>query len=229
MTADARTGSGLDADRRTIAEEIVRAGALAVLRFRRGDPAREVVSALTAGGVVGVEVTMTSPGAIDLIASLRRDPPGSGVLLGVGSVRDAATVRAAVDAGACYVVSPAIIPEVIDAARGAGVAALPGAYTPSEMAHAVERGADLVKVFPADTLGPGFIRAVRAAMPDLRLVPTGGVTPENAGEWLSAGAVAVGLGSALVPRGAVEARDFDELTRRARTLTRAIAAARDSV
>ena len=224
--ADASSDPSSFSTPEAVADAICRAGSLAVLRFEADDPAREAVGALLSGGVTGVEVTMTTPGAIDLISQLAADPPASGMLLGVGSVRDGATARAAIRAGARYVVSPATFPDVIAAAHELGAAALPGAYTPTEITRALELGADLVKVFPADTLGPGYIKAVRAAMPDLRLVPTGGVTPDNAGDWVRAGAAAVGLGSALVDKRALRERDFAALTDLARTLTDNIRAAR---
>ena len=148
--------------------------------------------------------------------------------MGAGTVLDAETARRAIEAGATYVVSPVFRAAVVEEAHRHGVPAMPGAYTPTEILTAHEAGADVVKVFPAETLGPAYIKGVLAAMPFLRLMPTGGVTPENVGEWLRAGARAVGLGGALVDAKLVAAGDYAAITARARAITTAVAAARAS-
>lgn len=210
-------------------DEVVRRlgelGAVAVVRLDRADEVLRVVDAIHAGGVSAVEITMTTPGALDVVQELSRRADDA-VLVGVGSVLDGATARRAVDAGARYVVSPVFVPEVVEETHRGGAAAMPGAFTPTEILRAHQAGADVVKVFPADVLGAAFIRGVLAPMPFLRVMPTGGVTPENVGEWLRAGAVAVGLGSALVDPRLVAVGDFAELTRRARRVADGVAAAR---
>ena len=198
-----------------------RAGAVAVLRLSDASALDGVVDAIGAGGVRAIEVTMTMPDALGAIAALaqRADPS---LILGVGSVLDAETARRAVEAGASFVVSPIFDPRVIDAAHALGAAAMPGAFTPTEIHAATGAGADIVKVFPADVVGMAFFKGVLAPMPRLRLMPTGGVTCENAGDWIRAGAVAVGVGSALLDKRAIAARDWDALTesiRAARPLT----------
>jgi 2-dehydro-3-deoxyphosphogluconate aldolase/(4S)-4-hydroxy-2-oxoglutarate aldolase len=200
-------------------------GAVAVIRMRSADVALRAIRALHDGGVSALEITLTTPGALGLIERTSREL-GDAVLVGVGSVLDARSARRAVEAGARYVVSPVFNPEVVEEAHRQGVPAIPGAFTPTEILRAHEAGADLVKVFPADTLGPAFLKGVLGPMPFLRLIPTGGVTPYNVGDWLHAGAVAVGLGSALADPKLAEAGDFAALTDRARTVSRGVAMAR---
>jgi 2-dehydro-3-deoxyphosphogluconate aldolase/(4S)-4-hydroxy-2-oxoglutarate aldolase len=168
---------------------------------------------------------MTVPGAIALIRELASTLPGD-ILLGAGSVIDAETARAVADAGARFVVSPVYRPDVIAACHERDVAVAPGCFTPTEILDAHDRGADVVKVFPATTLGPQFIKDVRAPLPQLRLMPTGGVSLDNAGEWIRAGAVAVGVGSALVDARAIDEGRFDVLTSNARRIVASVAAAR---
>ena len=186
---------------------------------------RRVVDAIAEGGVRAIEVTMTVPGAVDLIAALARSLPDD-VLLGAGTVTDAGTARAVIDAGARYVVSPVFRREVIAACHERDVAAAPGCFTPTEILDAHDSGADVIKVFPATALGPQFIKDVRAPLPQVRLMPTGGVSLDNAGDWIRAGAVAVGVGSALVDAKAIEAGRFDVLTDNARRITASVASAR---
>jgi 2-dehydro-3-deoxyphosphogluconate aldolase/(4S)-4-hydroxy-2-oxoglutarate aldolase len=196
-------------------------GVVAVVRMN--DPARlhNLVEAIAEGGVKAIEITMTVPGALEQIASTR-ERFGDDILLGVGSVRDVRSAEAAVEAGAKFVVSPVFFPEIIEAAHKLGVPAMPGCFTPTEIATAVRTGADVVKVFPADIVGMKFFKAVRAPMPELKLMPTGGVSLTNAGEWLAAGACAVGIGSALIQKDAVEAGDFDRLKQNAETVRKCI-------
>ena len=184
-----------------------------------------VVDAIAEGGVRAIEVTMTVPDAVELIRTLARSLPAD-ILLGAGTVTDADTARAVIDAGARYVVSPVFRPEMIAACHERDVAAAPGCFTPTEILDAHECGADIVKVFPATALGPQFIKDVRAPLPQVRLMPTGGVSLDNAGEWIRAGAVAVGVGSALLDAKAIDAGRFDVLTSNARRIVASVAAAR---
>ena len=210
-------------------EAVVRAiqdlGVVAVIRMRDAGKLRAVVEAIAAGGVRAIEVTMTVPGAVDLIAALAASLP-PGVVLGAGTVTDAATARAVIDAGARFVVGPVFRPEVIAACHERGVAVAPGCFSPTEILDAHERGADIVKVFPATTLGPSYIKDLRAPMPQLKLMPTGGVTLDNAGDWIRAGAVAVGVGSALLDARAIDEGRLDVLTGNARRIVASVAAAR---
>jgi 2-dehydro-3-deoxyphosphogluconate aldolase/(4S)-4-hydroxy-2-oxoglutarate aldolase len=164
---------------------------------------------------------MTVPDAlaqIRLVAQTFADD----VVLGVGSVLSAETVNLAIDAGASYVVSPIFKPEIVAAAHARDVPAMPGAFTPTEIQTAFEAGADIVKVFPADVLGMPFFKGVLAPMPHLRLMPTGGVTLTNAGEWFRAGVSAVGVGSALLDKAAIASADWDRLEENARLLMQSI-------
>jgi 2-dehydro-3-deoxyphosphogluconate aldolase / (4S)-4-hydroxy-2-oxoglutarate aldolase len=200
-------------------------GVVAVIRMKDADKLRAVVDAIAEGGVRAIEVTMTVPGAVGLIEKLAATLP-SDVVLGAGTVTDAATARAVIDAGARFVVGPVFRPEVMAACHERDVAVCPGCFTPTEILDAHERGADIVKVFPATALGPQFIKDVRAPLPQVRLMPTGGVSLDNAGDWIRAGAVAVGVGSALVDSKAIDAGRLDVLTRNARRIVASVAAAR---
>lgn len=202
-------------------------GVVAVIRLKDASALSAVVDALAAGGVRALEVTMTVPGAIELIREIAPSLPPD-VVLGAGTVLDAETAQAAIEAGARYVVSPVFREEVLRVCHRFDVAALPGCFTPTEILGAWEAGADVVKVFPATALGPGYFRDLRGPFPHLRLMPTGGVSLANAGEWIRAGAVAIGVGTALVDAEAVAARRFDEITERASQFVAAVAAARSA-
>jgi len=198
-------------------------GAVAVVRLNDADAALRAAGAVHAGGVSAIEVTLTTPGALEVIRALSAH---AGMLVGAGSVLDGEAAREAIAAGARYLVSPVLLPQLVPLAHEAEVAVMLGAFSPTEILAAHRAGADAVKVFPSDALGPSFIRGVLGPMPFLKLIPTGGVTPENAGDWLRAGAAAVGLGGALVDAGRVAAGDWDALTERARAVVASIAAAR---
>ena len=175
-----------------VAARIAERRVLAILRC--AEPAR-IGAAVIEGGVDVVEVPLNVPGALEAISSLAAAFPAA--LVGAGTVMSAADARAALDAGARFLLSPVLRPETIAAAHAAGAAAVPGAFTPTEIVACMEAGADLVKLFPADRLTPADLRTLLAALPDARLLPTGGITAANAAEWLAAGAVAVGVGGAL--------------------------------
>jgi 2-dehydro-3-deoxyphosphogluconate aldolase/(4S)-4-hydroxy-2-oxoglutarate aldolase len=201
-------------------------GAMAVVRLQDGAQLKPVVEALAAGEVRAIEVTMTIPGAMDAMAALGSALDGR-TLLGAGTVLDSETARLAILAGARFVVAPTLCPGVVAMCARYDVVSIPGAYTPTEVMTAWEAGADLVKIFPAGGLGPDYVRALLDPLPQLRLLPTGGVTADNAGAFLEAGAVAVGVGSALVERDAVARGDYARITDRARRLTGSIRAARE--
>jgi 2-dehydro-3-deoxyphosphogluconate aldolase/(4S)-4-hydroxy-2-oxoglutarate aldolase len=217
-------GTG-EAGRRALRERVERLGAVAVVRLHSTESAIRVADALHAGGVTALEITVTVPDAFAVIAAITKRF-GDEVCVGVGTVLDVETVRGAVAAGAQYVVSPVFRPAVIAESHRLGRPAMPGAITPTEMLTAHEAGADVVKIFPADTFGPGYLKSVLAPMPFLRLMPTGGVTPDNVGEWIAAGAVAVGLGGALVDAKLVAVGDWDAITSRARRVADGVAEAR---
>ena len=183
-------------------------GIIPVIRAESADVALAVVDALVDAGLTIAEITLTVPGAIEAIASVRKRV-GDKLLIGAGTVTDAETTRRAIDAGAQFIVSPCLVPEVIDTARRADTAVLPGALTPTEVFRAFELGGDMIKVFPVQNVGgPEYLRALRAPFPDIPLVPTGGVTLENMHEMFNAGAVAVGVGSELVSKAALARRDY---------------------
>jgi 2-dehydro-3-deoxyphosphogluconate aldolase/(4S)-4-hydroxy-2-oxoglutarate aldolase len=212
-------------ERADVVAAIERAGVVAVIRLK--DPAVlvGVVRALVAGGVHVLEITMSVPGAVELIRAIGPTLP-SGCLLGAGTVTDAATANDVIDAGAAFVVSPVLRPEVIAACHRRNVAALPGCCSPTEILTAWEADADIVKVFPATALGPGFFKDVRGPMPDVKLMPTGGVSIENAGDWIRAGAVAVGVGSALLDAAAIAAGNLQVVTANATRIVANVQAAR---
>ncbi len=205
--------------RSEIVERILSAGVIAVIRMRDAGRARNVVEALLRGGVTAVEITMTVPGAPALIADLRRqsDPR---VLIGAGTVVGAESARAVIQSGAQFLVSPIFEREVLEAGHAAGLPVIPGCFTPAEIHAAWSAGADIVKVFPSAVLGPRFFRDLRGPFPDIRLMPTGGVTIDNVGEWVAAGACAVGIGGDLIAKELVEKEAYGALTERAAELVR---------
>ena len=218
--------SAVTASRRaSVTAQVEALGIVAVIRLKDPAKLRAVVDAIAAGGVRALEVTMTVPGAVGLIRELAPTLP-DGFLLGAGTVTDVATARAVIDAGASFVVSPVFKPDVVAACHERDVAAMPGCFSPTEILAAYESGADIVKVFPATALGPQFIKDVRGPLPQVKLMPTGGVTLENACDWIRAGAVAVGLGSALVDARAIEGERWDVITANARLVVANVGGAR---
>jgi len=212
-------------DRQETVKRIEQLGIVAVIRLRDPGKLRAVVDAIVAGGVQALEVTMTVPGAVELIRGLAPTLP-DGFLLGAGTVIDAATAHAVIDAGAQFVISPVFRRAVIEACHERGVPAAPGCFTPTEILEAHDAGADIVKVFPATTLGPQYIRDVRAPLPQVKLMPTGGVTPDNAGDWIRAGAVAVAAGSSLLDSNSIYSCRFEVITENARRFVDNVTAAR---
>jgi len=208
-----------------VTAQIEALGVVAVIRLKDAARLRAVVDAMAEGGVRALEVTMTVPRAVELITELAPALP-DGFLLGAGTVTDAATARQVIDAGASFVVGPVFRADVIAACHERDVPAMPGCFTPTEIFAAHECGADIVKVFPATALGPQFIKDVRAPLPHIKLMPTGGVTLDNAGDWIRAGAVAVGVGSAMLDGEAIDRGAFDVITANARRVVASVAAAR---
>jgi 2-dehydro-3-deoxyphosphogluconate aldolase/(4S)-4-hydroxy-2-oxoglutarate aldolase len=217
----------VSARRAAVTAAIEQAGVVAIIRMKEPEKVRAVAEAIAAGGARALEVTMTVPRAVELIADLAPSMP-PGFLLGAGTVVDAATAWRVIDAGAQFVVGPVFRREVIDACHQRDVPVLPGCFTPTEILDAWDAGADIVKVFPATALGPGFIKDVRAPLPQVRLMPTGGVTLDNAGDWIRAGAVAVGVGTALLDAKAIAAGDYATLRANAERIVANVRAARGS-
>jgi 2-dehydro-3-deoxyphosphogluconate aldolase / (4S)-4-hydroxy-2-oxoglutarate aldolase len=204
---------------------IVEGGLIAVVRAADSAGLVEVVRSLADGGVSTVEVTFTVPNPLDVIREAKR-VLGDQVLLGAGTVLDPETARAAILSGADFIVSPVVNLEVIKLAKRYDKAVMCGAFTPTEILTAWEAGSDIVKVFPAEVLGPAFFKAMRGPLPQVKLMPTGGVDLTTATKFLDAGAVCLGVGSQLVNPKMVEAKDYAGLTKLAREYANLIAAYR---
>ena len=208
-------------------EALLASGVIAVVRLTQanGDGLRRAANALAAGGVGAVEITLTTPGALAAIADLASDGSRDWIV-GAGTVLDEKAAREVIARGARFVVSPTLDRGVVRYCRDQNVPCLPGALTPTELLEAWRAGATLLKLFPAGTVGPRYLREVLAPLPFLRIVPSGGVSLENAAEWIRAGAAAVSVGSALVSAGVVRDESWTELTANARALVQAVAGAR---
>lgn len=213
--------------RRTLVAQIEQAGIVAIIRMKDPDKVRAVFDAIGEGGVRVIEVTMSVPGAVELIRQLAANLP-EGFVLGAGTVLDGETVRRVIDAGARFVVSPVFRREVITACHAQDVAVMPGCFTPTEILEAWDAGADVVKVFPATALGPTYLKDVRGPLPQVKLMPTGGVTLDNAGDWIRAGAVAVGVGTALLDTAAIAAGNYGVLKANAARIVSSVRAARET-
>jgi 2-dehydro-3-deoxyphosphogluconate aldolase/(4S)-4-hydroxy-2-oxoglutarate aldolase len=200
-------------------------GIIAVVRAKRADQIIPLSRALLAGGVAAIEVTMTTPDAIAGIQGACAHF-GKQALIGVGTVLDVQTCKAALAAGAEFVVTPVLKPEFVSIAHAAGRPIMLGAYTPSEAQTAHEAGADFVKIFPADTLGSAYIKAIRAPLPHLRIVPTGGIDIHNIAEFLKAGCAALGVGGALVSSKILQEDNWTELENKATLFAEAARAAK---
>ncbi|NLM94861.1 MAG: bifunctional 4-hydroxy-2-oxoglutarate aldolase/2-dehydro-3-deoxy-phosphogluconate aldolase [Firmicutes bacterium] len=201
-------------------------GVVAVIRTQDGDELVSICEALVEGGVVGVEITMTSPGATEAIYKASKALKGKAII-GAGSVLDPETARVVMLAGADFIVSPILNKDVIALCKRYGKIVIPGAFTPTEILTAWEAGADVVKVFPATKLGPEFIKDVKGPLPQVKLTPTGGVNLENLGEFLRAGAEFVGVGSALVNKRIVAEKDWAGLASLAADYIKAAQEARE--
>jgi 2-dehydro-3-deoxyphosphogluconate aldolase / (4S)-4-hydroxy-2-oxoglutarate aldolase len=212
----------------SIVHAIEASGVVGIIRLKDASTLPRIVEALADAGMRALEITMTVPGAIDLIRSTAASLP-SGFLLGAGTVLDADTARRVVDAGARFIVSPVLRLDVIQAAHDCDVPIMPGCFSPTEILTAWDAGADIIKVFPSTALGPSFLRDVHGPLPHVKLMPTGGVSIDNAGDWIRAGAVAVGVGSALLDPAALAAGQFDSVLERAKRIIANVNAARASM
>ena len=202
-------------------------GVLGIVRVDSPEQGFPSLRALYKGGLRCLEITMTTPGALRAIGEASEKMTGA--LMGAGTVLDAVTARQAILAGAKFLVTPTVKLDVIEIAHRYGVVVIPGAMTPTEILTAWEAGADMVKVFPANVLGPGYLKAVHGPLPQIPLVPTGGVTAETAKEFIQAGAAIVCAGGWLVDKKAIAEGHYEILTERARELVEAVSKAREEI
>jgi 2-dehydro-3-deoxyphosphogluconate aldolase/(4S)-4-hydroxy-2-oxoglutarate aldolase len=202
-------------EREKIVSGIEAEGLVAIVRVRRPELALPLAKALVAGGIRAVELTMSIPNALEAVRTIDREL-GDKILLGVGTVIDDDTCRAAIDAGAKYVISPITRPSLVAVAHALDRPVMLGAYTPTEAQAAHEAGSDFVKIFPADTLGPSYIKSLLAPLPHLKIVPTGGVNLDTMEAYLAAGSAALGTGSALLKKEIIAGENWGELERLAK-------------
>ena len=200
-------------------------GAVAVLRGVPGEKTVPVAEALLAGGVTALEVTADNPDAIQMIADLDA-AVGDEAVIGAGTVLDPSTAVDAIRAGAEFVVAPHFDPAVVDTCNRYGTVVAPGIYTPTEAVEAAQQGADFLKLFPASSAGAGHLSSIRGALGHLEIMPTGGIGPANAAEFVDAGAFVVGAGGALVDKGAIEREEYSVLTENAEALVSAVESVR---
>jgi 2-dehydro-3-deoxyphosphogluconate aldolase/(4S)-4-hydroxy-2-oxoglutarate aldolase len=202
-------------------------GVIAIMRAQSSEQLITAAQAIEQGGVKVIEVTMTTPGALDVIAEARKRF-GDNVLFGAGSVLDAETARAAMLAGAGFIVAPTLKLETIALCNRYSIPVVPGCATPTEALTAWEAGADMVKLFPASFGGPNLVKAFLAPLPQLAIIPVGGVNLDTAAEFIRKGAVALGVGSSLISQKLLDAGDMEELTRRARVFIEQVSIGRQS-
>ena len=207
-------------------QRLVDSGVVAVMRGADADTIIDVASALEAGGVTAFEITADTPDAMELIAAVSASFDESTAIVGAGTVLDSETARAAITSGAEFVVGPTFDPGVVETCNRYGVPVAPGVLTPTEALSAYEAGADIVKVFPASSMGPGHLSSIAGPLPQIPLMPTGGIDVDNIADYIEAGAAVVGAGSALMDDAAIAAGEFESITETARTFTERIEAAR---
>ena len=212
-------------DKAAVIAQIKAEGAVAVIRTDSIERALGAAKTATAGGFRAIEITYSFAGATEAIAKLA-EAKENDLLVGAGTILNRGQVHEAVDAGARFLVSPCVLPEVIDAARELQVVVIPGAFTPTEIYAAYSLGADIVKIFPAVRFGPEYLKAVRGPLPQIPIMPTSGVDASNVAEWFSAGAVAVGAVSSVLDPALIQNGEWNELANRARAFIDAVRAAR---
>jgi len=205
-----------------ILSRIIDSGMVAIVRAESSEEASRIAEACALGGVAALEVTFTVPGAAGVIEALANQPRD--MVIGAGTVLDPETARVAILAGAQFIVSPSVNPETARLCNRYQIPYLPGAGTVREVVDAMECGADIVKVFPGETLGPAFVKAVKAPLPQANLMPTGGVSIDNVAAWIAAGSIAVGVGGSLTA--SAKTGDFQAITNLARRFIQAIQQAR---
>jgi len=207
-----------------VVSKIIEAGLVAIVRAESSGQAERIAEASVAGGVAALEITFTVPGALKAISDVAKTPHGRSILLGAGTVLDPETARAAILAGAQFIVSPSLNPETAKLCNRYQVPYMPGAATMAEIIAAMECGADIIKIFPGEMFGPAFVKAARAPLPQASLMPTGGVNLQNVGEWIEAGSVAVGVGGNLTA--GAKTGDYASITKLAQEFIEKIRAAR---
>jgi len=195
--------------------KILESGVVAIMRAKSSDQLLAAADAIREGGVNVIEVTMTTPGALDVISRAVSKYDES-VVFGAGSVLDPESARASILAGAQFIVCPTLSVATIELCKRYAIPVMPGAYTPTEALVAWQAGADVVKIFPADIGGPAYIKAIKAPLPQIRLAPVGGVSLENTADFIRAGSACVGVGSSLVNQKLLDGKDFATLTELAR-------------
>jgi len=206
-------------------EKLGECGVVAAIRADSSESLIDVAKALEAGGAKFIEVTMSTPNALKVIEALA-DTMGDRVGVGVGTVLDTETARAAILAGAEYIVAPTLNLKVIEMAHRYSKLVFPGAFTPTEILTAWEAGADMVKVFPADRLGPQYMKDIHGPLPQIRLMPTGGISIENCGDYIKAGAAAVTAATCIAPKKDIAAKNWSRITELAAQMVANIKAAR---
>lgn len=206
-------------------KSIADTGILLIIRLDDEQEALAVAEAAIAGGIKALEVTLSVPNALGIISTLSRKYKKDGILIGAGTVLDAETARAAILAGAELLVSPNVTKGMLEVSNRYQAVSVCGAYTPSEVVQAMEYGADIVKLFPAEMLGPNYVKTIKAPLEQAPIAPTGGVTPENVKEWFAAGCVSVGVGS-YISKAAKGTGDYQKVTEAAQTFLKAVADAK---
>jgi 2-dehydro-3-deoxyphosphogluconate aldolase/(4S)-4-hydroxy-2-oxoglutarate aldolase len=201
-----------------VLKKITESGVVVVIRMKDTQRLQKVIEAVRKGGVKAIEITMTVPNAVEVIRAMAASKPDD-VVLGAGTVTDVETAKAVIDAGAQFIVGPILNLEIIKLCRERGIACMPGCYTPTEIFTAWQAGADVVKVFPATSLGPKYLKDIAGPFPQIKMMPTGGVSVDNVGEWIAAGAVAAGIGNDLLDKKAIDEERYDVLTERAARMT----------
>jgi 2-dehydro-3-deoxyphosphogluconate aldolase/(4S)-4-hydroxy-2-oxoglutarate aldolase len=211
--------------REFIVNKIIESGVVAVIRLNGKEKLPEIIDALSKGGISAMEITMTTPNAIEIINEISQKV-GNDFMIGAGTVLDSETARAVILAGAQFVVSPVTNIEMMKTVHRYNKAVFPGAFTPTEILHAWENGADVVKVFPATALGPQFFKDIHGPLPQVRLTPTGGVSLENTGEFIRCGASCVGVGTALLNKKMIADSNWPALTENAEKFVEEVKKAR---
>lgn len=205
--------------------KIVQTGIVLIIRSESEQEALKVAEAAIEGGIQALEITMSVPNALDVIQTLAKKYADSGILIGAGTILDGETARAAILAGAELLVSPHLNHEIIKVANRYQAITISGAFTPKEIVETLEAGADFVKLFPAEGLGPQYVKSIQSPLPQAPIIPTGGVTPQNVSEWINAGCVGVGVGS-YISKAAQKDGDFDKVTVAAKEFLQAVAIVR---
>lgn len=204
-------------DKSDIISKAINNGVFAVIRVNDNNKLFKIIEAISKGGVKNIEITTTVPNAIDAIKELRKKT-SEDVLIGAGTVLNIETAKSVLEAGGQFIVCPVLNIDIINFCKKNNMMIIPGCFTPTEIFSAYSAGADLIKVFPATALGPKYFKDILAPFPYLKLMPTGGVSIENVGEWIKAGAAAIAIGSDLLDKHAIAENKFEVLTERAKLL-----------